>query len=201
MLDAAVIQRLVLLAFSGIVVARPSSFNQGAEPSRLDVLVTDPTAASQSYSYTTDANLFDEERSPQQPLAELAPAQGLYYHNVVYDLSGSADDYDGLGDAASAGLLGSPTYYPPAYAASRYSSSAAELQSLQQDGDQASRVAKRSLDPRDGPRRPAVLAHSNVPFTLGYTREDGDWRPAARRYVPHRPVSSHELPPFTAVRH
>lgn len=203
MLDAAVIQPVVLLTLLGIVMARPSSFNQVEEPSRLDVFVTDPTAASQPYSHSTDANRFAEERSPHQPRAELAPAQGMYYHNVVYDLlSGSTDDYDGHDDGTSAGLLGpDPTYYPAAYAA-------ALLQSLklsQQHGDEASRVAKRSLDvsPRDGPKRPAFLAHSNVPFTMGYTRED-DWRQAstaASRYAPHRPVSSHELPPFTAARH
>ncbi|XP_077547459.1 uncharacterized protein LOC144159687 [Haemaphysalis longicornis] len=205
MLYAAVVQPLVLLACLGIAVARPSSFNRGAEPSRLDVFAPDTTAASQPHSYTTDANVF-EELGSQQPRDELAPAQGMYYHNVVDDLmSGSTDDYDVQGDYASADLFGpDPTYYPPAYAANRYTSSAV-LQNLQQHSDEASRIAKRSLDssPLEGTKRPAFLAHSNVPFTLGYTREE-DWRPAstaASRYVPHRPVSSHELPPFTAVRH
>ncbi|KAL1486331.1 hypothetical protein MTO96_031431 [Rhipicephalus appendiculatus] len=106
-----IINPLTLFALLEAVAARPSLVQYGApKPSRFDEYVTDPPQVLEQAGFHEQLSGSDDDldttlnRSP----AELAPAHGLRYHDVVYDASSETFSYyDREGG----------TYYPSAYRA------------------------------------------------------------------------------------
>ncbi|XP_037582402.1 uncharacterized protein LOC119465990 [Dermacentor silvarum] len=127
-----------------------------------------------------------------RPPAELAPAHGLRYHEVVYDMSSETADY--FDDRT----------YPPAYQAGReHPGSLQPLRTASEVSSVASEVVKRSLEPSGDSdrRRPVTEAPRKAPFSVGYTREVDDWLLlSTSHHDPHWDVSTaYRVPPFTAA--
>ncbi|KAL3196176.1 hypothetical protein MRX96_015581 [Rhipicephalus microplus] len=108
-----IINPLTLFALLEAVAARPLLVQHGApKPSRFDEYVTEPPRIlGRAWLHEqTLSNSEDDVASNRAP-AELAPAYGLRYHDVVYDASSETlDRYDGSDTREG-------TYYPSAYRA------------------------------------------------------------------------------------
>ncbi|KAL1486330.1 hypothetical protein MTO96_031431 [Rhipicephalus appendiculatus] len=174
-----IINPLTLFALLEAVAARPSLVQYGApKPSRFDEYVTDPPQVLEQAGFHEQLSGSDDDldttlnRSP----AELAPAHGLRYHDVVYDASSETFSYyDREGG----------TYYPSAYRAAGHEPSGS-LQSLlaAETSSVPSEVVKRSLESlRSSP--PSDRGSQESPVLGGL--HEGARRLAAPGYVTSRP--------------
>ncbi|XP_050031127.1 uncharacterized protein [Dermacentor andersoni] len=197
-----IISPLALIALLEAVTARPSLVLPGAaKPSKFDEYAIDPPDIVQRGGLHEQRPGSDDEldvtlsRLP----AELAPAHGLRYHDVVYDISSETAGYydDDRGPQYRA-------YSAPAYKAA-HSASRQTLRTGSEASSVPSEVVKRSLGPSglSDRSRPVTEAPRKAPFSVGYTREEDDWLLlSTRHHDPHwEAPTAYRVPPFTvAVR-
>lgn len=189
-----IINPLTLFALLEAVTARSLPVHSGApKPSRFDEYVTNPPRVLASYGFLkqTSSNDEDIDVALNRPPAELAPGNGLRYHDIVYDLSSeTVNYYDGSDDS---------TYYPSAYQATGHEPSGSDPTLL--GTSVPSEVVKRSFEPSHR-RQPITEAPRKAPFSVGYTREEDDWLLlSTSQHDPHweQVSSSYRVPPFTAA--
>lgn len=196
-----IINPLTLFALLEAVAARPSLVQYGApKPSRFDEFVTDPPRVlgrAGLHEQTLSGSEEDLDMALNRAPAELAPAHGLRYHDVVYDASSSEtlNHYDGSDSEVG-------TYYPSAYRADGHEPSGSPWSSLSTGASSVpSEVVKRSLEP-SGLHRLVTEAPRKAPFSVGYTREQDDWLLlSTSQHDPHWDdvSTAYRVPPFTTA--
>uniref|UniRef100_A0A6M2DB26 Putative secreted protein ovary overexpressed n=1 Tax=Rhipicephalus microplus TaxID=6941 RepID=A0A6M2DB26_RHIMP len=186
-----IINPLTLFALLEAVAARPLLVQHGApKPSRFDEYVTEPPhilgrAWLHEQTLSNSKAAVASHRAP----AELAPAYGLRYHDVVYDASSETlNRYD----------TREGTYYPSAYRADGHEPSGSLGSSLATAVPSVpSEVVKRLLVPSS---RLVTEAPRKAPFSVGYTREHDDWLLLSTlQHDPHWDdvSAAYRVPPFT----
>ncbi|XP_075526448.1 uncharacterized protein LOC142558175 [Dermacentor variabilis] len=196
---SAIISPLALIALLEAVTARPLLvLPDAAKPSKFDEYVIDPPDIVERGGLHIQRPSSDDELDVtlSRPPAELAPAHGLRYHDVVYDMSSETADYydDDRGPQYRA-------YRAPAYQVG-HSASRRTLRTGSEVSSVPSEVVKRSLGPSglSDRRRLVTEAPRKAPFSVGYTREEDDWLLlSTRHHEPHWEASTaYRVPPFTA---